>query len=99
MASKFSKCATDLTLSTTELVNCRNSLSAYSTFVAQSLFFQREYTQKREYYLSVQKKIDSTAATFLLNSKKVTITCVKGKLIKKVTAVKPKCPAGFKVKK
>jgi secreted trypsin-like serine protease len=31
--------------------------------------------------------------------KKTTITCVKGKLIKKVTAVKPKCPAGFKVKK
>jgi hypothetical protein len=31
--------------------------------------------------------------------RKSTITCVKGKLIKKVTAVKPKCPAGFKVKK
>jgi hypothetical protein len=31
--------------------------------------------------------------------KKTTITCVKGKLTKKVTAVKPKCPAGYKVKK
>jgi hypothetical protein len=30
--------------------------------------------------------------------KKVTITCVKGKLTKKVTAVKPKCPAGYKKK-
>jgi hypothetical protein len=29
----------------------------------------------------------------------VSITCVKGKLTKKVTAVKPKCPAGYKVKK
>ena len=29
---------------------------------------------------------------------KTTITCIKGKLIKKVTAVKPKCPAGYKVK-
>jgi hypothetical protein len=29
-------------------------------------------------------------------AKKMTITCVKGKTIKKVTAVKPKCPAGFK---
>ena len=28
-----------------------------------------------------------------------TITCVKGKLTKKVTAVKPKCPTGYKVKK
>jgi hypothetical protein len=31
-------------------------------------------------------------------SKKVTITCVKGKTSKKVTAVKPVCPTGFKKK-
>ena len=31
--------------------------------------------------------------------KKTTITCIKGKLTKKVTAIKPKCPAGYKVKK
>ena len=31
-------------------------------------------------------------------SKTSTITCVKGKLTKKVTAVKPKCPAGYKLK-
>jgi chromosome segregation ATPase len=31
--------------------------------------------------------------------KKTTITCVKGKLTKKVTAVKPVCPTGYKVKK
>jgi len=31
--------------------------------------------------------------------KKTTITCVRGKLTKKVTAIKPKCPAGYKVKK
>jgi hypothetical protein len=30
--------------------------------------------------------------------KAVTITCVKGKSSKKVTAVKPKCPAGYKKK-
>jgi hypothetical protein len=30
--------------------------------------------------------------------KKTTITCLKGKLVKKVTAVKPKCPAGYKKK-
>ena len=35
----------------------------------------------------------------LETAKKVTITCVKGKLSKKVTAVKPKCPSGYKVKK
>lgn len=30
--------------------------------------------------------------------KKVTITCIKGKLTKKVTAVSPKCPVGYKRK-
>ena len=30
--------------------------------------------------------------------KKTTITCAKGKVIKKVTAVKPKCPSGYKKK-
>ena len=32
-------------------------------------------------------------------AKKTTIVCVKGKLSKKVVAVNPKCPAGYKVKK
>ena len=32
------------------------------------------------------------------NPKKITITCVKGKLTKKVTAVNPKCPSGYKKK-
>jgi hypothetical protein len=30
--------------------------------------------------------------------KKMTITCIKGKTTKKVTAVKPICPAGYKKK-
>ena len=39
------------------------------------------------------------AAAKAAATKKATITCVKGKLTKKVMAIKPKCPAGFKVKK
>ena len=31
-------------------------------------------------------------------AKKITITCVKGKIIKKITAVKPVCPTGYKKK-
>ena len=38
------------------------------------------------------------AAAKAAASKKTTITCVKGKLTKKVTAVKPVCPAGYKKK-
>jgi M6 family metalloprotease-like protein len=39
------------------------------------------------------------AAAKATASKKTTITCVKGKVSKKVTAVKPKCPNGYKLKK
>jgi len=42
---------------------------------------------------------DKLAAAKLASMKKTTITCVKGKVTKKVTAVKPRCPTGYKVKK
>jgi hypothetical protein len=38
------------------------------------------------------------AAPVVVAKKKSTITCVKGKTTKKVSAVTPKCPAGFKKK-
>lgn len=41
-------------------------------------------------------KAAAKAAT--AKAKTTTITCVKGKLIKKVTAVNPTCPAGYKKK-
>jgi hypothetical protein len=51
------------------------------------------WTQKlkslRDQYLALEVK----------STKSVTITCTKGKSLKKVTAVNPKCPAGFKLKK
>jgi hypothetical protein len=46
----------------------------------------------------VEAKAKSEAEAKLALSKKIAITCVKGKLSKKVTAVKPKCPAGYKKK-
>jgi hypothetical protein len=39
------------------------------------------------------------AAAEAAKKKKTTIICVKGKLTKKVTAVKPVCPKGYKKKK
>ena len=47
----------------------------------------------------LKAKQEAEAAAKLAATKKTTITCVKGKLIKKVTAVKPVCPIGYKVKK
>ena len=45
--------------------------------------------------LKAKQEADAKAAA----NKKTTITCVKGKLNKKVTAIKPKCPTGYKSKK
>jgi hypothetical protein len=45
--------------------------------------------------LAVQKKIADQAAA---SKKKTTITCLKGKTIKKVTGVNPVCPKGYKRK-
>ncbi len=49
---------------------------------------------KAEAEAKVKAEADAKAAL----SKKRTITCAKGKLIKKVTAVNPKCPKGYKKK-
>ena len=42
---------------------------------------------------------DKAAADKAAAAKKKTIICIKGKLIKKVTSVNPKCPSGYKIKK
>ena len=44
------------------------------------------------------KAAKTVAAAKAAAAKKKTITCVKGKLVKKVTAVKPVCPKGYKKK-
>jgi hypothetical protein len=44
------------------------------------------------------RKLAEAKARALFATKKTSITCVKGKLTKKVIAVKPKCPAGYKKK-
>lgn len=46
--------------------------------------------------ISIGAKVQNSSKN---SQKKSSITCVKGKLIKKVTAVKPKCPKGYGLKK
>lgn len=41
----------------------------------------------------------TSASTTAAKSKLITITCIKGKVKKKVTAAKPKCPVGWKLTK
>jgi hypothetical protein len=52
---------------------------------------------KAELELKARQEAEA-AAKALAAKKKTTIICVKGKTSKKVTAVKPKCPTGYKKK-
>jgi hypothetical protein len=54
--------------------------------------------QEAEAKAAAELKAKQEAAVKSAATKKTTITCVKGKLTKKVTAMKPACPAGYKKK-
>jgi M6 family metalloprotease-like protein len=68
--------------------------------------FKVTITKGNEYFSEVDRKAAAdkaaadakAAADKAATIKKKTITCIKGKTTKKVTAVKPKCPAGYKKK-
>jgi hypothetical protein len=63
---------------------------------AAELQAKQEAEAKAAAELKAKQEAEAKAAAAL---KKKTITCIKGKLTKKVTAVKPKCPSGFKLKR
>ena len=62
---------------------------------AADLRAKQEADAKAAADLMAKQEADAKVAA----TKKSTLICTKGKQTKKVTAVKPKCPAGFKVKK
>jgi hypothetical protein len=61
---------------------------------AAELKAKQEADAKAAAELKAKQEADAKAAAL----KKTTITCLKGKLVKKVTAVKPVCPKGYKKK-
>jgi hypothetical protein len=62
---------------------------------AAELQANQEAEAKAAAELKAKQEAEARAAAL----KKSTITCVKGKVVKKVTAIKPKCPSGYKLKK
>ena len=63
-------------------------------FAAADLKAKQEAEAKAAADLKAKQEAEAKAAVL----KKTTITCLKGKLVKKVTAVKPVCPKGYKKK-
>jgi len=57
-----------------------------------------EADAKAKVEAEAKAKAEADAKAKAALSKKTTITCVKGKISKKVTAVNPKCPKGYKKK-
>jgi len=64
---------------------------------ASDLKAQQEADAKAAADLKAKQEAEAKAAV-APPANKSSITCIKGKLIKKVTAVNPKCPAGYKKK-
>jgi hypothetical protein len=96
---------TQSTVDISKMVNDRNdSLSYVNTIDISGPLSQSALGTPVNSILQAEKtaaelKAKQEADTKAAATKKTTITCVKGKLIKKVTAVKPKCPSGYRMKK
>ena len=94
------------TVDISKMVNDRNdSLSYLNTIDISSPLSQAALGTPANSILQTEKAATEKAATEkaatekAASTKKTTITCIKGKMTKKVTSLKPKCPTGYKLKK
>lgn len=65
---------------------------------AAELKAKQEAEAKAAAELKAKQEADAKAAALAAAKKKMTITCIKGKVTKKVTGLNPKCPTGYKKK-
>ena len=88
---KAAKLATEL--------KAKQEAEAAAAKATAELKAKQEAEAKAAAELKAKQEADAKAAAIAAANKKTTITCIKGKLTKKVTAIKPKCPTGYKLKK
>jgi hypothetical protein len=81
-----------------ETTSVRESEIASIRLKADKAAAELKAKQDAEAQAAAELKAKQEAEAKVASTKKTTITCVKGKLTKKVTAVKPKCPTGYKKK-
>ncbi len=108
LAAKYLALSNDKTLPTESQRLYLSTYNSWSRTLKTLTSYMNQASQRILRISNSQALVDTAAEEFLarqraLNegtpAKKTTITCLKGKLIKKVTALKPKCPTGFKLKK
>lgn len=80
----------DSTITALELL-----LSKHQILLSEVNIFEKQQNDRLAQLDALRIKSASNSSI----NKKTSITCIKGKLTKKVTAAKPKCPSGYKVKK
>ena len=74
-------------------------IKASEAKAAAELKAKQEAEAKAKAEAEAKAKAEAEAKAKLeASKKKTTITCVKGKVTKKVSAVNPKCPKGYKRK-
>ena len=84
----------DLSSEKTELQNTVTELKTqYATATSKSTSLADDLATATAQIEELQAEVQSLRASL-----PSTITCLKGRLAQKVTAVKPKCPSGFKLK-
>jgi len=96
--SLVSKLSSHHVLEPLNVVYLNDALLSYEQIKVDVNTFKKQQLDRIAQLRLIQlKKLSEQAQS--LAPKKTSIICVKGKLTKKVTGVKPKCPSGFKVKK
>jgi hypothetical protein len=75
-----------------------NESKGWITMSAAGFTFSEKTIQVKFTQAAEAAAVKPPAAVAPIIKKKTTITCVKGNVSKKVTAVSPKCPAGYKKK-
>ena len=86
----------DLTSQLNVITNLEIFLNEAEAKASAELKAKQEAEAKASAELKAKQEAEAKAKAAAL--KKTTITCTKGKLVKKVTAVKPVCPKGYKKK-
>ena len=108
LAANFQALSNDKTLPTEAQRLYLSTYNSWSRTLKTLTSYKNQVSQRIQRISDSQALVNKAAEEFLAQQtvvnktnpilKKNTITCIKGKLTKKVTAVNPKCPAGYKKK-
>ena len=80
--------------------NCENYrpyLTEVTISASDPVYLYKDLIAEAEKYVAANPYIELNASN-LPQNKKLTISCIKGKVTKKISGMNPKCPRGFKAK-